>query len=133
MLLLHLIAVPLYRGFAGRPLEVKWLPMLPIFVGFSRFFRHFEGQRYRTLYCKNHRYYSDSIANQECYTFRHVLSCFHNENDLNKLIRLVSGRNTICMYKLPYLLTSKMADFLMLTWLRTNYCVTRKTSIYSSI
>ena len=103
--------------------------MLPIFFGFSRFFRHFEGQQYHTLYCNNHRYYSNSIANQAYYAFRHVLSCFHNENNLTKPICLVSGRNTIFMYKLPYLLISKMADFLLLTWLRTNYCVTRKTSI----
>ena len=36
-----------------------------------------------------------SISNQACYAFRHVLSCFHKENDLTKLISLVSGRNTI--------------------------------------
>ena len=45
------------------------------------------------------------------------------------LIPVISGHNAIFMYKLPYLLTSKMADFLLLTWLQTNYCVTSKTSI----
>ena len=33
------------------------------------------------------------------------------------------------MYKILYLLTSKMVDFLLLTWLWTNYCITCKTTI----
>ena len=79
------IASHLSRGFAGRPLEIKWLPMLPIFLGFSRFFRHFEGQWFRMLLCKNHRHYPDLIANQTCYDFRRVLSYFHNDNELNTM------------------------------------------------
>ena len=35
-----------HRVFAGRPLKLKWLPVLPIFLAFSRFPRRFEGQRY---------------------------------------------------------------------------------------
>ena len=31
-----------YKGFAGRPLELKCLTILPIFLGFSRFPRHFK-------------------------------------------------------------------------------------------
>ena len=121
-----------YRGFAGRPPELKWLLTSPIFSGFSRFFRHFEGQRYRTFYGKNYRHYCDLNPNQVCYTFRYVLSYFHNENELTELKRFISGRNSIFVYKLQYILTSKMADFILLTWLqlrKTNYYVTRKTSI----
>ena len=112
----------LYRGFAGRPPELKWLLTSPIFSGFSRFSRHFEGQRYRTFYGKNHRHYCDLNANQVCYTFLYVLSYFHNENELTELKRFISGRNSIFVYKLQYTLTSKMADFILLTWLqfRTN-------------
>ena len=120
------------RGFAGRPPELKWLLTSPIFSGFSRFFCHFEGQRYRTFYSKNHRHYCDLNANQVCYTFQYVLSYFHNENKLTELKRFISGRNSIFVYKLQYILTSKMADFILLTWLqirKTNYYVTRKTSI----
>ena len=120
------------RGFAGRPPELKWLHTSPIFSGFSLFFRHFEGQRYRTFYCKNHRHYCDLNANQICYTFRYVLSYFHNENELTELKRFISGCNSIFVYKLQYILTSKMADFILLTWLqlrKTNYYVTSKTSI----
>ena len=108
----------LYRGFAGRPPELKWLLTSPIFSGFSRFFRHFEGQRYWTFYGKNHRHYWDLNANQVCYTFRYVLSYFHNENELTELKRFISGRNSIFVYKLQYILTSKMADFILLTWLQ---------------
>ena len=82
------------------------------------FFRHFEGQRYRTFYSKNHRHYCDLNANQVCYTFRYVLSYFHNENELTELKRFISGRNSIFVYKLQYILTSKMADFILLTWLQ---------------
>ena len=93
----------LNRGFAGRPPELKWLLTSPIFSGFSRFSRHFEGQRYRTFYSKNHRHYCDLNANQVCYTFRYVLSYFHNENELTELKRLISGRNSIFVYlKLQY-------------------------------
>ena len=106
------------RGFAGRPPELKWLLTSPIFSGFSRFFRHFEGQRYRTFYSKSHRHYCDLNANQVCYTFRYVLSYFHNENELTELKRFISGRNSIFVYKLQYILTSKMADFILLTWLQ---------------
>ena len=119
-----------YWRFSGCPLELKWLPLLLIFLGFSCFFHHFEGQQYRTFYCKNHCHYSNLIANQRCYTFWHVLLYFRNENELTKLIPLVNRRNYIFMYKHPYLLTSKMANFLLLTWLQTNDCVTHKTSIY---
>ena len=107
-----------YRGFAGRPPELKWLLTTPIFSGFSRLFRHFEGQQYRTFYGKNHRHYCDLNANQVCYAFRYVLSYFHNENELTKLKPLISGRNFIFAYKLQYILTSKMADFILLTWLK---------------
>ena len=118
------------RGFAGRPPELKWLLTSPIFSGFSRFSCHFEGQRYRTFYGKNHRHYFDLNANQVCYTFRYVLSYFHNENELTELKRFISGRNSIFVYKLQYILTSKMADFILLTWLQLrNYYVTRKTSM----
>ena len=120
------------RGFSGRPPELKWLLTSPIFSGFSRFFGHFEGQRYRTFYGKNHRHYCDLNANQVCYTFRYVLSYFHNENELTELKRFISRRNSIFVYKLQYILTLKMADFILLTWLqlrKTNYYVTRKTSI----
>ena len=55
------------------------------------------------------------IANQACYGFQHVLSYFHSKKELSNLIPLVSTRNNIFMYKLLYLLTSKMADFLLLT------------------
>ena len=37
------------------------------------------------------------------------------------------------LYKLLCLLTSMMADSLLLTWLPTNYCITRKTSNYTII
>ena len=107
-----------YRGFAGRPSELKWPLTSPIFSGFSRFSRHFEGQRYRTFYDKNHRHYCDLNANQVCYTFRYILSYFHNENELTELKRFISGRNSIFVYKLQYILTSKMADFILLTWLQ---------------
>ena len=88
-------------------------------------FPSFEGQRCQIFYCKMHRH-SNLIANQDCYTFWHVLSYLHNENELYMLI---SGRNSIFMYKLLYLLSSKVADFLLLTWLWNDYCVTCKTSI----
>ena len=107
-----------HRGFAGRPPELKWLLTSPIFSRFSRLFRHFEGQRYRTFYGKNHRHYCDLNANQVCYAFRYVLSYFHNENELTKLKPLISGRNFIFAHKLQYILTSKMADFILLTWLQ---------------
>ena len=106
------------RGFAGHLPELKWLLTSPIFSGFSHFFRHFEGQRYRTFYSKNHRHYCDLNANQVCYTFRYVLSYFHNENELTELKHFISGRNSIFVYKLQYILTSKMADFILLTWLQ---------------
>ena len=105
-------------GFAGRPCELKWLLTSPIFSGFSCFFRHFEGQRYRTFYGKNHRHYCDLNANQVCYAFQYVLSYFHNENELTELKRFISGRNSIFVYKLQYILTPKMADFILLTWLQ---------------
>ena len=63
--------------------------------------------------------YGDLIANQVCYAFRHVLSYFHNKNELTKLKLLISGCNSIFVYKLLYKLTSKMADFILLTWLQT--------------
>ena len=66
--------LPPYRGFAGCPLKLKWLPMLLIFLGFSHFFHHFEVQGYQMFYCNNHCHYSDLIANQACYAFQHVLS-----------------------------------------------------------
>ena len=116
------------RGFAGRPLELKWLPFYRFSWDFLAF-PPFWGSTVSTFYCKNHHHYSDLIANQVCYAFWHVLSHFHNENELTKRIRLVSGCHSIFTYKRPYFLTSKIADFLLLTWLRTNYCVTRKTSI----
>ena len=78
----------------------------------------FEGQRYRTFYSKNHRHYCDLNANQVCYTFQYVLSYFYNENELTELKRFISGRNSIFVYKLQYILTSKMADFILLTWLQ---------------
>ena len=106
-----------HRGFTGCPPELKWLPTSPIFSGFLCFFRHFEGQRYRTFYGKNHRHYCDLIANQVCCAFRHVLSYFHNENEFTKLKLLISGCNSIFVYKLQYKLTSQMADFILLTWL----------------
>ena len=106
------------RGFAGRPPELKWLLTSPILSGFPRFFRHFEGQWYRMFYGKNHRHYCDLNANQVCYAFRYVLSYFHNENELTELKHLISGRNSIFLYKLQYILTSKMADFILLTWLQ---------------
>ena len=108
----------LYRGFAGRPPELKWLLTSPIFSAFSRLFCHFEGQPYRTFYGKNHGHYWDLNVNQVCYAFRYVLSYFHNENELTKLKPLISGRNFIFAYKLQYILTSKMADFILLTWLQ---------------
>ena len=46
---------------------------------------------------------------------------FHNENELTKLkplISLISGCNFIFVYKLQYILTSKMANFILLTWLQ---------------
>ena len=107
-----------YRGFAGRPPELKWLLTSPIFSGFSRLFRHFEGQWYRTFYSKNHLQYCNLNANQVCYAFRYVLSYFHNENELTKLKPFISGRNSIFAYKLQYVLTSKVADFIPLTWLQ---------------
>ena len=79
---------------------------------------HFEGQRYWTFYGKNHRHYCDLNPNQVCYTFQYVLSYFHNENELTKLKCLLSGRNSILVYKLQYILISKMADFILLTWLQ---------------
>ena len=108
----------LNRGFAGCPPELKWLLPSPVFYGSSRLFRHFEGQQYRTFYGKNHRHYCDLNANQVCYAFRYVVSYFHNENELTKLKLLMSGRNFIFVYKLQYILTSKMADFILLTWLQ---------------
>ena len=107
-----------YRGFAGHLPELKWLLSSTIFFRFSRLFRHFEGQRYRTFYGKNHRHYCNLNTNQVCYAFRYVLSYFHNENELTKLKPLISGRNFIFAYKLQYILTSKMADFILLTWLQ---------------
>ena len=108
----------LYRGFVGQPPELKWLLTSPIFSGFSRLFRHFEGQLYQTFYGKNHRHYWDLNVNQVCYAFRYVLSYFHNENELTKLKPLISRHNFIFTYKLQYILTSKMADFILLTWLQ---------------
>ena len=114
------------RGFAGRSLEVKWLPMLPISSdsrAFSAILRVNGITRYiaKTIVTILIQLLTKHITLFNMYQ----ISCFHNENDLTKLIRLVSGRNTIFMYKLPsklpYLLTSKMAEFLLLTWLRTNY------------
>ena len=64
------------RGFAGCLLELKWLPLLPIFLGFSHFFLHFEGQQS----VSGIRHYSDLIANQARYAFQHVLSYVHNED-----------------------------------------------------
>ena len=84
-----------------------------IFSGFSRIFLHFEGQRYRMFYGKNHCHYCDLNTNQVCYAFRYLLSYFHNENELTKLKPLISGRNSIFVYKLQYILTSKMP---------TSYC-----------
>ena len=81
-------------------------------------FPPFWGQRYRTFYGKNHRHYCNLNANQVCYAFRYVVSHFHNENELTELKRLISGRNSIFVYKLQYILTSKMADFIPLTWLQ---------------
>ena len=69
------------------------------------------------------------IANQACYAFQHVLSYFHSKKEMSNLIPPVSAHNNIFMYKLLYLLTSKMADFLLLTWLQTNYCIIHKNSI----
>ena len=94
----------LNRGFAGRPPELKWLRTSPIFSGFSRLFRNFEGQRYGTFYGKNHLhwYYCDLNANQVCYAFQYVLSYFHNENKLTKLKPFISGRNSIFAHKLQY-------------------------------
>ena len=106
------------RGFSGRPPELKWLLTSPIFSGFSRFSRHFEGQQYRTFYGKNHRHYCDLNANQVCYTFRYVLSYFHNENELNELKRFISGHNSVFVYRLQYILTLKMANLILLTWLQ---------------
>ena len=104
--------------FAGRPPELKWLLTSPIFPGFSRLFHHFESQPYRMFYGKNHSHYCDLNANQVCYTFRYVLPYFHNENKLTKLKPLISRRNFIFAYKLQYILTLKMADFILLTWLQ---------------
>ena len=52
------------------------------------------------------------------YAFRYILSYFHNENELTKLKPLISGSNFIFAYKLQYILTLKMADFILLTWLQ---------------
>ena len=84
-------------------------------------------RRYRTFYGKNHRHYCDLNANQVCYTFRYVLSYFHNENELTKLKPLISGRSFIFEYKLQYILTSKMADFKLIvtSHAKPNYYVTR--------
>ena len=71
------------------------------FLRILSLFHHFEGQRYRRFYSKNHRHYCDLNANQVCYTFRYVLSYFHNENELTELKRFISGRNSIFVYKLP--------------------------------
>ena len=94
-----------HRAFAGRPLKLKWIPVLPIFLAFSRFPRHFEGQRYAAdvlyiaSYSKNHRHYFNLIANQACYAFRHAYMLYHNYfHNENELLPLVSGRNTIFMY-----------------------------------
>ena len=56
----------------------------------------------------------------------HVLSYFHNKNEFTKLNLLTSGHNSIFVYKLQYKLTSKIDDFILLTWLQTNYYVTHK-------
>ena len=88
------------------------------FLRILSLFRHFEGQRYRTFYGKNHRHYCDLNANQVCYTFRYVLPYFHNENELTEPKRFISGRNSIFVYELQYILTSKMADFILFTWLQ---------------
>ena len=86
--------------------------MAAYITGFSR---HFEAQWYWMFYSKNHHHYCDLIANQVYYAFRQVLSYFQDENVLTKLKSLISRRNFIFMYKLTYLLTSKMADLLLLT------------------
>ena len=114
--------------FAGGLSELKWLlgATSMIFSGFFRFFYHFEGQRHRMFYGKNHRHYCNLTANQVCCAFRHVLSYFHNENGLTMLKLLISGRNSVFMYKLQYKLTSKMGTVDMVT---TNYYITRRTSI----
>ena len=71
-----------------------FLRILPLFL-------HFEGQRYRTFYGKNH---CDLNVKQVCYAFQYVLSYFHiNENELTELTRLISGRNSIFVYKLQYI------------------------------
>ena len=54
---------------------------------------------------------------------------FHSKNELTELKPHISRRNFIFVYKLHYMLTSKMADFILLTWLQTNYYITWKTSV----
>ena len=64
-----------YRGFAERPLELKWIP----FYRFSWDFLAFSaicGSTVSDVLLQNHRHYSDLIANQVCYAFLHVLSIF---------------------------------------------------------
>ena len=58
--------------------------------GFSRFSRHFEDQRYRMFYGKNHRHYCDLNANQVCYAFRYVLSYFPRGQQQSKMVSKIS-------------------------------------------
>ena len=54
----------------------------------------------------------------------------YNETELN----LDSNKwAPIFVYKLQYMLTSKIADFILLAWLQTNYYVTCKTSMKPGI
>ena len=82
-----------YRGYAGRPSELKWLPTSPIF---SCFFCHFEGQQYWTFYDKSHRHYCNLIADQVLMIFDvYYHTYLHNKNELTKLKPLISGHNFI--------------------------------------
>ena len=114
-------------------IEVMQGTHFPLFTDFLRILLPFPTilgvNGNQTLNSKNHHHYSNLIANQACYTFWHVLSYFQNENKLTKLIHLISGCKSIFMYNFLHLLISKMANFILLTWLRTNFCVTCKTSI----
>ena len=58
---------------------------------------------------------------------------FHDESNLTTLTHLINEFNTVFIIQIPVLLTSKMADFQLFTWLQTDYCVTRKTSITHSL
>ena len=116
------------RGFAGTRLSLNYFPHYRDSFIFPPFWGSTVSD---VLWQKPLFHYCDLITNQVCYASWHVLSYFHNENELTKLKFLISGHNSISRTNSSTSWPQRwLASY---CWhscklLQSNYYVTHKTS-----